>query len=642
METEPLEISLELAVGNNVVTIPAGSIKGCQLSMGPLGYRGEIEFWQAFDDGKDDVIKLIKDTDPMSARLSICTVLDDPKIKTVPLVVQGLVTAKSYREVVQEQVNKAPVLQRHYTLSFRDIAQILWKQHFPAVLLADSTITDLIKGVTVKGVSLNLDWSFLEEARTVSFLPCGNDVREVSFYDWLLWLAENYGAHLYYDYLNNRYTLSSKKEQKSKNKTLRLNDIESVIVHLPEECRHNIRILNAYSEKPASDEVKQDRSVAGCRRDIILRAPVESDYSDRKTLEKKRLVSRGKELEIPFQCFPAKAFAPNDFIDFSDEFSSSLSWSSGSYRVVTSRITISATEQEAEKGKHDRVSSFNVSLVVTAEEEDNEYRHIPNHEQPHYPVYVEGKIMSDKGELPDKTYELGKDAQSKLEAYKVKIPLWNQDLSVEFSPNTLPGHFYFPAFKGSRVLVSLWFDHARIESFLDFGSGTALPQDSQGNHILFGPNGKNETSMRHEIVDKKPTFSIKRICDEDTELVKLEEGTILLQTKEEEQSALSTETFDLTPKVALAKSSLAMAKEEGVGSVTTQFESTSSEVTASINEAVGEAATQLEVMDAQISGKIGEVEAQVNAAMSQIGDKTEEMSDKAKEAKNELLERLKL
>ena len=153
---------------------------------------------------------------------------------------------------------------------------------------------------------------------------------------------------------------------------------------------------------------------------------------------------------------------------------------------------------------------------------------------------------------------------------------------------------------------------------------------------------KTKTSLRHEIVDKKPKFSIKRICSEDTELVQLEEGTILLQTKEEEQSALSTETFDLTPEVALAKSNLAMAKEEGVGSVTSQFESTSSEVTASINEAVGEAATQLEVMDQQISGKISEVETQVSTAVAQIGDKTEEMADKAKEAKNELLERLKL
>ena len=360
------------------------------------------------------------DSDAMRVRISICTVLDSPKVRPIPLIVQGLVTGKKIREVVQEEVNKAPVLQRHYWLSFGDSGQVLWKQHFPAVLLTDTTITDLIKGVTVKGVSLNLDWSFLEEARTVSFIPCGNDVHEVSFYDWLLWLAETHGGHLYYDYLNNRYTLASEKSKKSSPTTLRPTDIDEVIVCLPEECRHTVRVLNAYSEAPASDEIDQDRAIAGCRRDVIVRAPVAADYSARKTLEEKRLASRGKELEIPLRHFPGKAYAPNDFIDFSSEFSSSYSWSSGSYRVVTSEIRILAEEQAAEKGKYEKATSFSVQVTVFAEEEDNEYRHIPPYEQPHYPVYVEGNIVSDKGEIPDKTYEIGKNAQSKIEAYTVK------------------------------------------------------------------------------------------------------------------------------------------------------------------------------------------------------------------------------
>ncbi len=642
MQAEPLDIKLELTVGSNPVNIPAGSIKGCRLEMGPLGYEGSVDFWQAFDDSQDNAIDNIEDTEQMFLRLSIRSVLDDPKIIPESLVVNGLVTYKTIREVVQEELNEAPVYQRHYKLHFKDAAQVLWRQHYPAVLLTDTTLSDLIKSVTVKGVSLKLDWDFLEESRTVSFLPCGGDVYKTSFYDWLLWLAETYGAHIYYDYSTNSYTLADTKAPKASPVTLIAKQVGDVTVHLPEECRHNVRLLNAYSEAPASDEIEQERSIAGCRRDVVFRQPLASEYASRKTLEGNRLISRGKELEISLKYFPAASFSPNDFIEFSNEFSNSLSWSSGSYRVTHMYVDVTAVEQSAEKGKHDETSAFDVAVSVKAEPEDNEFRHIPKYVQPNYPVYVEGKILSDKGDIPDKTYEIGEDAQSGLEAYLVKIPLWNQDLWVEFMPNTLPSHFFFPAYKAARVLISLWFDHGRIESFLDFGSEVALPQDTQGNHILFGPNSEHKTSMSHIMKDQKPVFALKRTCKVDTELMKIEEGTILLLTQEEESMGASTETFDLTPEVALAKSNLSMAKEEGVGGVTSQFESTSSEVSAAIDAAVAEAATQLSAMDAEISGKISEAETQVSTAVSQIGDKTEEMTDKAKEAKNELLERLKL
>ncbi|NQY38438.1 MAG: hypothetical protein HRT37_26610 [Alteromonadaceae bacterium] len=69
---------------------------------------------------------------------------------------------------------------------------------------------------------------------------------------------------------------------------------------------------------------------------------------------------------------------------------------------------------------------------------------------------------------------------------------------------------------------------------LDWGKGVFLEQDTQGNHLLFGKNNTDETSLRHSYEDKKPVFSIKRTKEKDTELVRLEEGKIILQTKEDE------------------------------------------------------------------------------------------------------------
>ena len=39
--------------------------------------------------------------------------------------------------------------------------------------------------------------------------------------------------------------------------------------------------------------------------------------------------------------------------------------------------------------------------------------------------------------------------------------------------------------------------------------------------------------MRHVYVDNKPVFSLRRREEEDVELLQIEEGTIVLETKEE-------------------------------------------------------------------------------------------------------------
>jgi hypothetical protein len=58
--------------------------------------------------------------------------------------------------------------------------------------------------------------------------------------------------------------------------------------------------------------------------------------------------------------------------------------------------------------------------------------------------------------------------------------------------------------------------------------------DSQGNHLLLGKTDKSQTSIQHVYVDDKPVLDVKRTSDKDTEMIKMVEGSLILETKEEE------------------------------------------------------------------------------------------------------------
>jgi hypothetical protein len=102
-----------------------------------------------------------------------------------------------------------------------------------------------------------------------------------------------------------------------------------------------------------------------------------------------------------------------------------------------------------------------------------------------------------------------------------------------FEPNFFIGHFYFPDYKKSRVLVALDFHSARIERFLNWRGGARLPMDSQGNHMLLGKSEKSQASLKHVYVDDKPVLEMKRTSGKDSEMIKMIEGSLILETKEE-------------------------------------------------------------------------------------------------------------
>ncbi|MEN6486528.1 MAG: hypothetical protein ABFD98_16755, partial [Syntrophobacteraceae bacterium] len=154
---------------------------------------------------------------------------------------------------------------------------------------------------------------------------------------------------------------------------------------------------------------------------------------------------------------------------------------------------------------------------------------------PSFPIFVEGKIVSEQGDTNAETYQIYQDANTKQDQYKVSIPLWSdQQVVAAFEPFYFSGHFYFPAYKNERVLVSLGLHTATIVRFLDWRANARLPMDSQGNRLLMGQTATSQTTMSHSYVDSKPVLNVQRTSDKDLQVIKLSEGSLLLQATQDE------------------------------------------------------------------------------------------------------------
>ena len=643
MFTEALQLDLELAIKDDHFRIPGGNIKNFQISLFPYGFEAKADFWVSSDLREDQLFPKFTRLDQIDARLSIQGVYNLPSPEPEPLVVTGPVTWKSVQEIVVEEVEKEPVLFRHYAVHFQDAAQVLWRQHFPTALYANAKMMDVINAHLVNGISLRMEWEVLEKELPMICLSLGAGHKEANFYDFLMWYVALENGVFTYDSRENTFILSNHKVSQGTEVSIIHQEVEDVRVHLPETYRHNLNLLNAVSEKPRSEEVTQDQAVKGTHRDVLLRTPIAADFDSRKNLETQKLQNREHELELVLKQFPARTFRAGTFVDFDQKtWSKELFPYGRKYRVCEIQMEGRAEVQDHQHAMDTPFSSYDVEMRAGLESRDNPHVHLPPFKAPSYPIQVEGKIISEIGEDDHKTYQIYSDTETSQDFYTVRIPLWNREIRIPFAPDFLTGHFYFPAFKLSRVLVVLHYDHAEIDRFLDWGQDVRLPMDTQGNHILFGKNYESQTSVQHVYLDDKPALTIERLSGIDTEIIHLKEGTLILQTKEDEDKKAREEKFSVTPRVANARAKLTSENEAATSELTGSFQKTQSEVTGEFNQAMTEVKAQLEAMDAEITGKVNEIQGKVEAAMQELSEKTTAFKGKAESTKAELKEKIKL
>jgi hypothetical protein len=502
-------------------------------------------------------------------------------------------------------------------------------------------MADILKANAVEGISLEMEWDALERRQAMTCLGLGHDLNEASFYDFLMWYVKCYNGVCTYNYNTQSLKLSNRKTTEKSSISFHPEEIDDLCIHMPETCRQNIRILNAYSELPKKIEVTQDQAVAGTSKDIILRTEIVKELDIRKNLEASKLHYRQHEVEIGLKQFPAKTFRIGSFVKFeTGEWSEKIFLQKKAYRVHEIRLTANAKEQGADHDLNTDFTVYDMEMTARMEFMDNPVVFLPHFKTPYYPIRVEGKIVSLAGKPTHKTYQIFSNPKTSQDYYSVFIPLWNSPVMVPFTPDITTGHFFFPAFTNSRVLLDVYYDRAEITDFLDWGEGTRLSMDSQGNHILFGKSASSETSIKYVYKDNKPLFSIERVWGTDTELIQMEDGGIILETKEDDSREKIEDTFDVTPKVAAAGAQLAMEKEAAVSDVTGSFDSTKSEVSGKIDAALADTKAQLETMDSEISGKMDEIGADVQSAMGKLSETSREMKSASKSAKKDLRERM--
>lgn len=532
--TEDLTITLSLTIDGQAYTIAPAHVKSLKLDLYPYGYNAEVSFIVYCEKTADTLLTPINSNNLIAVSLQVATYVNNAQGTITPLSLNGLVTTRRFTEQLLTLPAGDIVLLRHYYLVFADPAQVLWKQHYPCDLLVDSTLQAFITAHTPTQITMVYDWdAVLAVQYPVLSLPLGSSVNKASFYDYLIWLVDNQNGVFSYDVTANQYTLSAVKSQSGTAVSLNFLEVLGFEVHVPEVHRYQPNVLNAYSENPQTTAITNADVSTTVRRDYIARYPIAADMQARVTLETARFQQHGHEVNLQYQHFQLQVTPPGQLVDFqgSTLWNSLLFIQANNYRVKHWHLSAQIADPELTADLNMAYSHYMMQHRLILETAAETCVPLPSYITPCYPVFVEGKLVSETGEDTDMTYQFYTDSDTSVNYYKVAIPLWTtQNVRVDYQPNQDGGQFYFPPYKHARVLIGLTFNSAYIASFLDWGAGTALPMDSQGNQLVMGKSATSQNIIKHNYVDSKAELQIQRTQDQDTELLQFSDGYILLQT----------------------------------------------------------------------------------------------------------------
>jgi hypothetical protein len=527
--------SLKLTISGTTFTVLARRLERFDVKLYPWGFHAEVSFWFICVSSADEdtIFTPFISPDPAAASLTLQRAYDEVEEEAQSLVLKGLVTEREVEETAVEEVAGAPVLMRRYTIRFADRGQVLWSQHRPTALYVDSTYQALFSDNLPTGVTLSHSWAPATTQRAVLSLGLGVDGNPASFHDFLFWLLDRECAGLFYDVAADSYKIVDTKPAAGTPLPLELGEVESVAVEFPPIRRDKVVVLNAWTE--AAEPKKEGtnaQAITGVRSDFLIRTAINADQTARSTLEASRARQRLPGARVALKAFPAAPLAPSSAITLSEEFSTNLFIHGKSLRVAEATISGHTVGDEGGADAMD-TSRYELTYELELEQVSDPGFRAPPFARPLWPFHVEGKVVSEVGEDPELTYQIYPNSTTSLDYYKVAIPLYeSKNVVVLFEPLTQSGHFYFPAYKRERVLIALDFDQARFAGYLDWRPGARLPLETQGNHILFGKKPESETSMRHVYEEAKPVLSIKRTNTKDEQTIRVYEGTIRMETLE--------------------------------------------------------------------------------------------------------------
>jgi len=539
--TDRLAVGVTLKITGKEHKIPGGAVKRAELELEAYGFSGELEFVVQDDADHgggftDELRDGFLSQDPIDVRVALAVVFDQAESAETPeeLVVAGLVTARSVIELPVWRLPDRPLMVRRYRLTFADPARALWTQHFPCRLHTHQTLADVIRAQVGEKIQVAFNWTELEQERPLIFLHLPVE-RGASFHDFVIWYAETRGGLYTYDYVAGSIDLRSEWSAEGQPRGLFGDDIAGVEIVVPPTPAHAVEVRNTYANGPRTEEVGQAHAMKGIRHDRLMHTSISQDVDDRVALEKLRLKLPKSEAELTFGRMPVIRLVPGARVRLAaaNRWNKTSALLEKTWRVR--RVSLRAVAPDAPLDRDLQLAStaYTVSLRVRLVDGDDTRPCHPEVRRPGYPGYAEGKVVSEKGEETDKTYQVYRNDKSSLDEYTVEVPAWDkQKVTAPFVPYLGSGNVYVPAYRGERVLLALDLEHARIVRLLEWREGAALSMDVQGEHILLGKSAKSNTSINHVYEDDKPVLNVARTSDKDTGLIRISEGTLVLHVEE--------------------------------------------------------------------------------------------------------------
>ncbi|ADO69622.1 hypothetical protein [Stigmatella aurantiaca] len=630
---EGLQIELTLTLGGQSFSIPGGQVKHLSVHLATHGFTASVTFWSSLQKKDSALFTALQKPDLLQVRLSVAAGDASPP---TPLVLQGLVRSRRVTSESHGISQGVEHLFRRFTLEFADPAQVLWRQHRPIDLYTNISMMEVIEAHKAN-LQISYDWTVLKQKQPMLCLALGADAPGVSFYDFVLWyVATNNGVWSYDSHLN-QYWLTADKPTLLLASPLSGLQVQDMKVHLPPPIRHATRVLNAVAHAPTTAVLEQPQAVAGVSHDVMLRTPLATQAEQRQKLEKTRLQPRQSLLDMSFKHFPTVDIFPGALLRLEGPL-----WPSGlkgldeDQRVLSLDLEAHALNEGVHDDQQNLIATYENLLSVRLEPASETLVNLPAYRTPRYPIHVEGLVHSPGGDAQDRRYLIVEDEKTSLHSYRMTVPLWNQTVDVPAEPNQLPGHFFFPPYKNTRVLVALHFEHAELVRFIDWKEGVRTPQDGQGDQALLGWNKTSQTAFTHDFQDDNPVWRIHRTSGGDTQIVRMGEGHLFIQVQETPGVMAPTPTYDVSPQVDAAKADLSASVGGALAESATAYQAAMGTVRAKMQSAHAETKAALSGAKKEVGAKVAEAKSGFQEASARLSQGSGQLSGNAAEAKASL------
>jgi hypothetical protein len=630
---EQLKVELTLTTGGKSFSIPGGQVKDLSVKLANHGFTASVTFWSLLEKQDAPLFKAFSKPDLLQVKLAVSSV--DPTLQTppAPVVVQGLARARRIIARTHGGLKGDARVFRRYTLEFADPAQVLWRQHRPIELHTDTSMADIIDAHKAS-LQVSHDWPVLRQKQAMLCLAIGADAPEVSFYDFVLSYVNANNGVFTYDSQKNQYLLADAKSSQGTVAPLSRLRVGNVEVRLPPPIRHGARVLNAIAQGPTTAPLTHPQAATGMAHDVLLRTPLTTQAEQRQKLEKSRLQVRQRQLRISFKQFPSVDVFPGALLKLAGPL-----WPEGQtglgedLRVVELELRAHAELEGQHDEQQQPVASYDTVLSVQLESASDPVATLPPHRAPSYPIQVEGLVHSPGGEEKDRRYLIVDDEKTSVSSFQMDVPLWGKTVSVPANPIHFPGHFFFPPYKKTPVLLALHFDRAEFLRFVNWKEGVRTPQDGQGDQILLGLNKESQTALTHDFQDDKPVWRMHRVSKGDTQIIRMGEGYFFMQVKETPSGGPPMPTYDVSPQVEAAKSDLSAAVGAAIGEASASYKAAMGAVRAKMKSAQAEAKAAFSGARSEVGAKVTEAKTGLQGAAGRLAQGANKLAGSAAQAK---------